>query len=266
MARILVIAGSDSSGGAGIQGDIKTIHAMGGYAATAITALTAQNSLGVQAVLPVPADFLRQQIRAVVDDIGVDAIKTGMLHNAELVQVVAEEIERAQKIHHCSVVIDPVLVSGTGRLLLEIDAIDIMKTQLFPLADLITPNIPEALSLTNLPASNSPYQLLAPLQQLKPRAVLLKGGHAAIQEIMPKIIVDYLQEPHQLALFTHPYQYFPHNHGTGCALASAIAVGLAQGLPCYSACFAAINWLQYALKTAPALGKGNGPINHAAVR
>ncbi len=176
-ARILICAGSDSGGGAGIQADIKTVTALGGYAMTAVTALTAQNTLGVQAILPVPPDFVRAQMRSVLDDLGADAIKTGMLGEAPTVLAVAEMLEALAP--NLPLVVDPVMVAKGGAELLSSPAVDALKARLLPRADLLTPNLPEAEILLgrNLPDLASMRQAAQELRQLGARAVLLKGGH-----------------------------------------------------------------------------------------
>ncbi|MFT9214688.1 MAG: bifunctional hydroxymethylpyrimidine kinase/phosphomethylpyrimidine kinase, partial [Acetobacter malorum] len=192
-ARILAIAGSDSGGGAGIQADIKTITALGGYAMTALTALTAQNTEGVQAILPVPPEFLRQQIRSVLDDLGADAIKTGMLGGAAEIQCVCEEISRYRSIvSDLPVVVDPVMVAKGGASLLAEEALLCLKTQLFPLATVLTPNLPEAEKLTGMILSSVDDMRRAAqiLREMSGAAVLVKGGHLSGNTLIDVLLDD----------------------------------------------------------------------------
>ena len=255
---MLIIAGSDSGGGAGIQADIKTVTALGGYAATAITALTAQNTLGVHGVQTVPPDFIRQQIDVVLEDIGADAIKTGMLHSAAVIEAVCQSLT----IHGSAIplVVDPVMVAKGGASLLDASAMDTMKTRLFPRAALITPNLPEAEALTGkvLRGVEDMRRAAQALLAYGCGAVLLKGGHGAGAEI-----TDLLAEQGgKVTLFRGQRIETRHTHGTGCTLASAIATGLAQGLTLQDAVARARKYVRKALRTAPGLGKGHGPLNH----
>lgn len=256
-ARILVIAGSDSGGGAGIQADIKTVGALGGYAATAITALTAQNTHGVFGIHPVPAEFVAQQIQLILSDIGADCIKTGMLLNASVITAIAETLD-----HHrptIPLVIDPVMVSKSGADLLDPLAVSALISKLFPKADLITPNIPEAESLlgilikTEEDQSNAARDLLS----LGPQAVLLKGGHASGDHV-----VDILATAHSITRFASPRLPGRAAHGTGCTLASAIATGLAQGHDLNTAVTLARDYVQKAILSSPAIGTGHPLLGH----
>ncbi|MFT8418359.1 MAG: bifunctional hydroxymethylpyrimidine kinase/phosphomethylpyrimidine kinase [Acetobacter sp.] len=258
--RILSIAGSDSGGGAGIQADIKAITALGGYAMTAITALTAQNTLGVQGILPVPPPFIREQIRCVVDDIGVDAIKTGMLGGVAQTQVVAAEIATIR--HHqpgLIVVVDPVMVAKGGAALLTEDAVACLHTTLLPLATLITPNLPEAEKLTGLSIHTVEDMKAAALwlHQRTGAAVLLKGGHMAGEHL-----VDVLLDASGVCEIAGRRIATRHTHGTGCTLASAVATTLAQGLGLPEAVRQSCRYVQEAILQAPELGKGAGPLWH----
>ena len=257
--RVLVIAGSDSGGGAGIQADLKTLSALGCYGMTAITALTAQNTQGVRAIHGAPADFLAAQIDAVASDIGAHAVKIGMLHSAELVDTVAHAIDRHGLQH---IVLDPVMVSATGARLIEADAVQALVTQLFPRADLITPNLDEAALLLGRPvqtADDMPAAAQA-LLQMGARAVLLKGGHLPGEEVR-----DYLLErgkdPH---VMQSERVHTPNVHGSGCTLSSALAAFLAQGLPLALAAEAARSFVIDALKSGAGVrtGHGAGPLNH----
>jgi len=253
--RVLIIAGSDSSGGAGIQADIKTCAAFGTYSATAITAVTAQNTMGVQQVEIMPAELVRAQIRSVLSDIGADVIKIGMLGNAEIIDVVAEEIEESDAF----VILDPVMVATSGDALLEDKAIDALKTKLLPLADLVTPNVPEAELLTGLEITDVDDLTKAgdALLKMSVYAALMKGGH-----LKGKSVVDALVSEEGANIMSGPRIHSRHTHGTGCTLASAVAACMAQGAPLEEAVVAARDYVFHAIKTAPGLGEGNGPLNH----
>lgn len=249
--RVLIIAGSDSGGGAGIQADIKTVTMLGGYAATAITALTAQNSLGVHGVHPVPPAFVQQQIQVVLDDIGADAIKIGMLGSAAMVDAVADALSAVT----CPVVLDPVMVAKGGAALLEPEAIARLKARLISRAMLLTPNLPEAEALcgTADPALAGPRLLDAGAT-----AVLIKGGHAPGDKLE-----DWLWTRAGSRCFRSLRIQTRHTHGTGCTLASAIATGLAQGMALEVAINRAAHYVQAAIAHAPGLGGGHGPLGHA---
>lgn len=256
--RVLIVAGSDSGGGAGIQADIKAVTAFGGYAATAITALTAQNTLGVHGVVGVEPDFVAQQMRAVLEDIGADCIKTGMLFNAPIVAAVVQVIEELAP--HVPLVVDPVMIAKGGASLLDDHARATIIDRLLPRAALITPNAPEATALTGIHVSNSESQLEA-AQALRARgcqAVLLKGGHVP----GPRIIDLLVTEDGATALESDRIDSV-HTHGTGCTLASAIAAGLAQGQALPQAVRRARDYVHRAIATAPGYGSGHGPLNHA---
>jgi hydroxymethylpyrimidine/phosphomethylpyrimidine kinase len=256
MQRVLIIAGSDSSGGAGIQADIKTVTCLGGYAMTAITALTAQNTLGVSGVLPVPPDFVRQQADACLDDIGADAIKTGMLGDASMIDCVADIIEKAGVF----TVVDPVMVAKGGHPLLAAQAVHTLKTRLLPLADLLTPNTPEAEALTGLSImSEADMQTAAEaLLDLGARAVLMKGGHL---DMGPEV-VDLLVTREAVHRFTAPRVETRHTHGTGCTMASACAALMREGRPLAEAVGLAKDYIGGAILMAPGLGQGHGPLRH----
>ena len=255
LPRVLIIAGSDPGGGAGIQADIKTVSMLGGYAATAITALTAQNTQGVFGVHPVPPDFIRQQISLVLDDIGADALKTGMLHDTATIEAVAETIAPCK----APLVLDPVMIAKGGAPLLQSDAIEALKTQLLPKAALITPNIPEAEALSGV-TINSPEQMREAAQriaELGPKAVLVKGGHLDSERI-----IDILYINESFAEFEQPRIASSNTHGTGCTLASAIAAGLAGGMGLPQAVERAQRYVWQAIASAPQIGSGHGPLNH----
>lgn len=255
--RVLIIAGSDSGGGAGIQADIKTVTALGGYAATAITAITVQNTLGVTGVHPVPLDIIEAQARAVLDDIGADAIKTGMLGDVATVELVARVLDSAGGV---PAVIDPVMIAKGGASLLESRAVAAVKTLLVPRAALLTPNAPEAEALTGLTVATQDDQRRAgeALLTMGAKAVLMKGGHVAGDRV-----VDILMTPEGETTFEGERIDTRHTHGTGCTLASACAVGLAQGLPLTAAVARAWNYVHEAMLRAPGFGAGHGPLDHA---
>lgn len=254
--RVLIIAGSDPSGGAGVQADIKTVTALGGYAATAITALTVQNTKGVTAVEAVSPAVIKAQIEAVMNDIGADAIKIGMIGGVET----AEIIERAlQKHENVPVVLDPVLVATSGDALASDGVAAFIRDRLAPLASVITPNTDEASTLTGIEISGRESQIAAgeALVAAGARAALVKGGH-----LSGETVEDALVTPDGARIFSTPRIDTTSTHGTGCTLASAIATGLAQGMALQSAVKRAIDYVQTAIKTAPGYGAGNGPLNH----
>jgi hydroxymethylpyrimidine/phosphomethylpyrimidine kinase len=256
--RVLIVAGSDSGGGAGIQADVKTVTVLGGYAATAITALTAQNTLGVVGVVAVDPDFVVDQMRAVLDDIGADAIKTGMLGSARTV----ERVAAACRAYAASVplIVDPVLYAKGGTPLFEADARDALVRELLPIAALITPNAPEAAELTGIPVEKeSDLERVADrLLLLGAAAVLVKGGH-----LPGETVVDLLRTADGGSFrFTSPRLLTRSTHGTGCTLASAIATGVAEGLTLKDAVERARNYVFEAIRTAPDLGHGHGPLHH----
>ncbi len=257
LGRVLIVAGSDSGGGAGIQADIKAVMALGGYAATAVTALTAQNTLGVHGVLPVPPDFVRLQMAVVLDDIGADAIKTGMLGSADVVQAVAATLR--QYAASVPLVVDPVMVAKGGAHLLDDAAVTAMRHDLLPLATLLTPNIPEAealtgLVITDLPTASHAAQVLL---DLGTPAVLLKGGH-----LSGAVVQDLLATPGHIEVIETPRIDTRHTHGTGCTLASAVATGLAQGMRLSEAVRRGNAYVHAAILAAPGFGAGHGPLGH----
>lgn len=255
--RVLVIAGSDSSGGAGIQADIKTITVLGGYAATAITALTAQNTLGVFDVLEVPEAFIRKQIEVVVDDIGVDAIKTGMLHHKEVISTIVSTYQGLDE--ECALVVDPVMISKSGTRLLAADAVSYLIEELLPMATIVTPNIPEAEAITGLKIRNEEEMVAAASKMLEMgcKAVLLKGGHLEGNDL-----VDVFMDRLTIETFHAKRIKTTNTHGTGCTLASAIACCLAKGKPLKESVMMGRAYVRSAIKSAPGLGKGHGPLNH----
>lgn len=260
MKRVLTIAGSDSGGGAGIQADIKTISALGCYASSAITAVTAQNTLGVAAVEPLSPDMIEKQIRAVLDDIGADAVKVGMLATAEIVELVASLLKEYDPPF---IVVDPVLVATSGDVLTEGSATEAIVTQLMPLATVVTPNIPEAERLTGLTVeSTMDYRpVWSNLREQGARALLLKGGHLANNELTDTLFTTKEQLPH---VYTHERIDTKNTHGTGCTLSSAIACYLALGHPLSRAVGHATDFIHEAIAAGQDLhiGEGHGPVDH----
>ncbi|MGI8943659.1 MAG: bifunctional hydroxymethylpyrimidine kinase/phosphomethylpyrimidine kinase [Qipengyuania sp.] len=258
--RILSIAGSDSSGGAGIQADIKTITMLGGYAMTAVTAVTAQNSVGVQGIAPIGADMVREQIASCLGDIGIDAVKIGMLHDSEIIAAVADALADVE----APIVLDPVMVSTSGAALISPDAVATLRARLFPRATLITPNLPELEHLAGrrLRTTDEMASAAEELAQDCGAAVLAKGGHTEDARI-----VDMLLVPGQRAVsFNDPRIDTPHTHGTGCTLSSAIATLLGHGQPLEHAARLGRQFVRQAIGNAPGFGLGNGPLGHQAVR
>ena len=259
----LTVAGSDSSGGAGIQADLKTFFTLGCYGASALTALTAQNTTGVQGVFPVPAEFVDQQIKSVLDDLDVRAIKTGMLANAAIVETVADRCARARDI---PLIVDPVMVATSGDLLIEENAVDAMRSKLFPLASIITPNLGEAAALLGAPQAASNDEMVeqaTALLDFGSQSVLLKGGHLA-DEASPPQAHDVLVTASGHAWFSADWVKTTNTHGTGCTLAAAIAAGQALGSPLAEAVDAAKSYLTRALQSGAemSIGRGNGPVDH----
>ena len=257
--RLLIIAGSDSSGGAGLQADIKTADAFGVYAMTAVTAITVQNTRGVLAVQPVSAALVAAQIEACLSDIGADAIKIGMLGSAAVVKAVAAAIAKAAKT--IPVVLDPVMVSTSGKRLLSDAAVRVLKNEIVPLAALVTPNLPEAKALVGMSGTtrDAAEQAGRKLRALGAKAALVKGGHAT-----RATVDDVLVWEGGVEVLAFPRIKTRHTHGTGCTYATAIACGLAEGLSVPLAVGRAREYLQAAIRTAPGLGKGHGPLNHWA--
>ena len=255
--RVLIIAGSDSGGGAGIQADVKTVSMLDAYAATAITALTAQNTEGVFGVLPISPEFIRRQIEVVLDDIGADVIKTGMLHDASVIETIAAVLQdRASSI---PVVADPVMVAKGGARLIDPAAIDALKQLLIARAEIVTPNLPEAEVLCGVKIGDIAGMRTVGerLLTLGCRAVLIKGGH-----LPGPTVSDVLVTPMGVRVWESPRIATRHTHGTGCTLASAIASGLAQGLDLEGAVDRARTYVFRAIARAPGLGRGHGPLDH----
>lgn len=258
--RVLTIAGSDSGGGAGVQADIKAISAMGCYAASAITAVTVQNTLGVQAVHPVPLDILEGQIDVVLSDIGADAIKIGMLHSSEVVNLVADMLE---KYRVRNVVLDPVMISTSGHRLIEEEAVEVIKKRLMPLARVITPNVPEAEVLAGCPiSSEGDFDKIArKLSGSANVSVLLKAGHLSGDSL-----VDYFYNAENGTMTKLPSKrvHTRNTHGTGCTLSSAFAAALAKGDGLTAAAISAKKYIEQAIISGAdyEIGGGHGPVNH----
>jgi hydroxymethylpyrimidine/phosphomethylpyrimidine kinase len=258
--RALTIAGSDSGGGAGIQADLKTFHSLGVYGMSAITALTAQNTRGVQAIHNVPPDFLALQIHSVLDDIGADAAKTGMLSTAPLVRAVANTL---RNFHFDRLVVDPVMVSKHGDQLLYQDAITTLISDLLPICLIITPNIHEALLLADLQINDldSMKEAARRIHRLGPKFVVIKGGHLPLPNA-----TDLFFDGTQMHLLEAPRISSPHTHGTGCTFSAAITAFLARGESPLHAVRLAKQFTTSAIRHAQPLGHGIGPVNLLAPR
>jgi hydroxymethylpyrimidine/phosphomethylpyrimidine kinase len=263
--RILSIAGSDSSGGAGIQADLKTIALLGGYGMTAITAVTAQNTVGVQAIAPMAGDMVAEQIASCVSDIGVDAVKIGMLHDADIIAHVARALESVK----APVVVDPVMIATSGAPLIDPEAITALREMLFPRAALVTPNLPELGHLLgrNLSTSAEMVEAAEELSHMTGAAVLAKGGHTSDARIIDVLYIPGSAAGEGRAVqFDHRRIDTPHTHGTGCTLSSAIATLLGHGQPLEHAVRLGRNFVIRSIEAAPGFGAGNGPLGHHAVR
>lgn len=256
IGRVLIVAGSDSGGGAGIQADIKTVTMFGAYAATAVSAITVQNTQGVSDVLPLEPDIIVRQMQAVLDDIGADVVKTGMLHSTEVIEAVAQEFDTRSDL---KLVVDPVMVATSGDPLLEEDAMVALRNLLVPAATILTPNMPEAARLTGQTVETLDDQKRAAdaLMGLGPTAVLVKGGHGQGTDVHDVLVTD-----DSIEVMSSPRIDTVHTHGTGCTLASAIAALLSQGAPMRDAVSLARDYVHEAIASAPGFGKGHGPLNH----
>lgn len=255
-ARILVIAGSDSGGGAGIQADIKTVTMLGGYAATAVTAITVQDTLGVHDIFPVPVSVIVAQIEAVLGDIGADAIKIGMLGSRAVIEAVAGVLTDVA----VPIVLDPVMVAKGGTHLLPPEAVEALQSLLVPMADVVTPNIIEAEALSGKKI-RSPEEAKAAgeaILGLGAKAVLVKGAH-----LKGDMITDWLVMPDRAREWLDSRINTRQTHGTGCTLASALATGLAQAMPLEQAAWRARDYVRQAIMAAPGIGQGYGPLGHA---
>ena len=255
-SKVLIIAGSDSSGGAGVQADIKTVTALGSYAMTAITAVTSQNTIGVQDIKPIPIKNLKTQITMVLDDIGTNAVKIGMLHNAGVIKCVYKILKKYKL---KNIVLDPVMIAKGGAKLVNRNSIKYLKKLLLPLCDVVTPNIPEAEVLTGYSISNKAEMIKAAKKIISMGAknVLLKGGH-----LKNKMIFDILVSRKKVKIFPKRKIKTKHTHGTGCTLSSALATCLSQKKNMLKSCKTSLKYVDKAILTSPGYGKGFGPLNH----
>ncbi len=255
--KVLTIAGSDSGGGAGIQADIKTITLLGAYASSVVTALTAQNTLGVQDIHAVPPVFVAEQIDSVLSDIKPDVIKTGMLCNADITRVVAEKLRKYCRDGAIPLVVDPVMYSKNGSALLEEKARGVLIKEILPLATVVTPNIPETAELSGIEVDSigTMHEAAERIFELGPKNVLVKGGHLSHDAI------DVLYDGHQFSEFFAPRIQTQHTHGTGCTFSAAIATFMAMGDDLPTAIAAAKEFISAAIETAFAVGAGTGPVN-----
>ena len=253
LKSILSIAGSDSSGGAGIQADIKTITTLGGYAASVITAVTSQNTQGVQGIHDIPLSVIKSQIKSVIDDIDVRVIKTGMLNNPNLIKFIGKNLS------HKKLIVDPVMVAASGDILVEKSLCKVIKVNLLPSAFLVTPNIYEAEILSGIPIKSIDDQIQSAklIKSFGAKNVLVKGGH-----MNEKILADVLLAGNKIDVFKHKKIITKNTHGTGCTLASAIATKIAQGHKMSIAVKTSIDYVQVLLKKSPKIGKGSGPLAH----
>jgi len=255
-SKVLIIAGSDSSGGAGIQADIKTVTALGSYAMTAVTAVTSQNTKGVKEIVSISSKNLQTQITMVLDDIGANAVKIGMLQNTSVIKCV-HKILKKYKLKN--IVLDPVMIAKGGARLVNVSSIKYLKKLLLPLCDVVTPNIPEAEILTGCPIVNKEDMIKAAKKiiNMGAKSVLLKGGH-----LKNKMIFDILVSKKEIRIFPKRKIKTKHTHGTGCTLSSALATCLSQKKNMFKSCKISLEYVDRALLTAPGYGKGFGPLNH----
>ncbi|MGE5543889.1 MAG: bifunctional hydroxymethylpyrimidine kinase/phosphomethylpyrimidine kinase [Bacillota bacterium] len=255
MKHLLTIAGSDSGGGAGIQADLKTFAALGAYGMSVITAVTAQNTLGVYQVVEMSREMVKAQIDAIFSDIPVDAVKIGMVSNAEIISQIASSLIKWEA---ANVVVDPVMISKTGYHLLKPEAVEALKNELFPLATVVTPNIPETIELVgfNVKDVEGMERAAREIHRLGPRSVLIKGGHLGAEAL------DLFFDGEKVTRFTVPRLNKKNTHGTGCTLSSAIAVHLAQGYDLVKAIGKAKDYLTETIETGLPLGHGVGPVHH----
>ena len=257
ISRVLSIAGTDPSGGAGIQADIKTITAFKGYALSVITALVAQNTTGVKAIMDIPVDFISKQLDCVLEDISVDSIKIGMLNKPDVVNLVSEKIE--DHAINCPLVIDPVMVAKSGDILLTKDARSALIKKLLPLAFIITPNIPEAEIIAEMSIESEEDMINSGkvILSMGPSAVLMKGGHGE-----GHVVKDFLIQKNSIDTFEAIRINTNNTHGTGCTLSAAIASGLANKYNIKESISLAHKYVYNAIRTAPNIGRGHGPLNH----
>jgi len=255
-SKVLIIAGSDSSGGAGIQADIKTVTTLGSYAMTAITAITAQNTTGVQSIFPIPPKEIFNQIIFTIKDIKPNAIKIGMLHSNKVIESVIRSLKGS---NIKNIVLDPVMVAKGGTKLIDDKAIKLLRDKLIKRVILITPNIPEAEILTNTSIRSKEDMIFAAhkLIEIGANNVLIKGGH-----LKSKIVQDIFVSKSDIKIFTNKRYKTKNTHGTGCTLSSAITTFLSCGKPLKKSCELGINYVSSGIRTNPKYGKGHGPINH----
>ena len=255
-SKILIIAGSDSSGGAGIQADIKTVTALGSYAMTAITAVTAQNTRGVKKITPIPTKNVQKQITMILDDIGANGVKIGMLHNTSIIKCVSRILKKYKL---KNIVLDPVMISKSGTKLINNNSIKYLKKLLLPLSNLVTPNIPEAEVLTGYSISTKQDMVRAgkKIISMGSKNVLIKGGH-----LKNKMIFDILVTKKGMKVFSKKKIKTKNTHGTGCTLSSAIATCLSQKKNLVRSCKTSLKYVDQAIASAPGYGKGFGPLNH----
>lgn len=258
IARALTVAGSDSGGGAGIQADLKTFHQFGVFGMSALTAVTAQNTLGVAGVYALEADSVTLQMREVLEDIGTDAVKTGMLFSAEIIRAVGDVLRDYPHLH---VVVDPVMVAKGGAKLLLDEAVEALRTELLPLATVVTPNLPEAEVLTGMTIRTREEREEAARRIVGygAKSVVLKGGHGE-----GELIEDLFHDGETFFVMTHPRIHTRHTHGTGCTFSAALTAELAKGTPLIDAVTRAQKFIVEAIRTAPGIGNGHGPTNHWA--
>ena len=255
-SKLLIIAGSDSSGGAGIQADIKTITSLGSYAMTAVTAITAQNTTGVASIIKIPSKEISRQIEYTSKDIKPDVIKIGMLHSVDVINAVLKSLK---KIKVKKIILDPVMITTSGVKLINRKAINKIRNHLIKRVELITPNIPEAEILTKIKiiSINDMIYAAQKLIDMGAKNVLLKGGH-----IKGKVITDIFVNKKEIKMFRNKKIITKNLHGTGCSLSSAIATYFSCGKTLKKSCELAINYVNHSIKSSPNYGKGNGPINH----
>ena len=258
-SKILIIAGSDSSGGAGIQADIKTATVLGSYAMTAITTVTVQNTTGVKSIIPISPREISKQIELTSKDIKPDAIKIGMLHSEDVINAVLESLN---KLSIKKIILDPVMVAKGGAKLIDNNSIKILKNNLMKKVSLITPNIPEAEILTKTKISSINDMIFAgkTLIGLGAKNVLIKGGH-----LKSKIMQDIFLNKNEISVFKNKKINTKNTHGTGCTLSTAIATYYSCGKTLKKSCEMAINYVNHSIGTGPKYGKGHGPINHLSI-
>jgi len=255
-SKVLIIAGSDSSGGAGIQADIKTVTALGSYAMTAVTAVTAQNTKDVKKIISIPAEIVQKQITMILDDIGSHAVKIGMLYNTDIIKIVYKTLKKYKS---KNIVLDPVMIAKSGVKLISNSSIKHLKKLLLPLCTLVTPNIPEAEVLTGYSISSKEDMIKAAkkILYMGSKNVLLKGGH-----LKNKMIFDVLATKKGIKIFTKKKIKTKNTHGTGCTLSSAIVTCLSQKKNMVQSCKISTRYVNKAIASAPGYGKGFGPLNH----